>query len=307
MSGHDNNLLIVQFVTLGKSLQFWLNLRQNREHHFLAQQSNASLLIAFPFHQRHRILRAFGVLQSYDHLFLRNGVQFTELIPLKNGLKGFLQGIRTTLPDRFVDKPMVPKCAGKEWSLAYSMYSGAVFSYHIMQLPILSKFKFMLKLDVDIVFINKMPDIADILATKGCAIAHSALKDVNSCERGVIQALKSWSNSRNESLHLDSEMCSEGRLKRKFYGNFVAFSTEFIRSSILQDLSAYLFHEQSRGYFEYRWGDQGPFAGYACLLTNTNITANLSNRVFCDMQYLRGSFFVHSKKKATKYHDRFPA
>ncbi len=180
-----------------------------------------------------------------------------------------LQPMNVHLPRHYLSQPPKnPTCYnGRIWSLAYALYSGAVFSYHILYLPVLEKFDYFLKVDTDIDFLKDMPfDIGEKLDTEGCLVAHSKLETPDDCENDALKAVL----EATDVLHLKPPeskgygWCNENLANLKpstiFYGNFVAFSTHnLLLHPHIQIISRYLYEEYPDGYYVHRSGDQAPF------------------------------------------------
>lgn len=199
------------------------------------------------------------------------------------------------------EPPKVPKCYNERlWSLSYALYSGAVFSYHIIHLPILNKFDYFLKVDTDIDFLKDMPfDIGEKMDNEGCFVAHSRLDPSDDCENEALKALVQTT----EALHLDRPKsqaygwCNENSANLKpsliFCGNFLAFSTHnLLLHAHIQSISRCLYEDYQAGYYQHRWGDQAPFAMYVCYLLDIPDIGN--DAKVCDLTFLRDDVFQHT-------------
>lgn len=215
------------------------------------------------------------------------------------------------------------------YSYNYCMYSGAVYSYQLLKLPLLGRYAFLLKVDSDIVFHRRLTfDLGGYLVkerertTPPLAIAHTGLvhephAGVN-CQRGIHAALHAFvrgETARHERAHSPMvarsgrhSWCSdEGLSSFYLYGNFVAFATAFVRAPRVQALATYLYHEAWQGYFVFRWTDQAANMAFMCLemdvstaqLLNQNVS---SNGQVLHLRGLRHHVFEHLRDDAYRSH-----
>ena len=222
-------------------------------------------------------------------------------------------------------------CAGRSWSYNYCMYSGAVFSYHVFKLPLLARYGAMLKVDSDIVFRRPLPfDVgAELAAQPRVSIAHTGLQTAeavregaaNLCNRGIFEALEAflrdnahtqpgrrWNASRAPSVALSGhrQWCARDKLGHEyFYGNFVAFTTSFVRNERVQALASFLYHDSWSGYFRSRWTDQAAYVAFACLALDVPaLTPSTEGGVspVWFMKGLRHHAFEHARDDAFRTH-----
>ena len=215
-----------------------------------------------------------------------------------HGVEVFFQPIIITFPRYYMNKPTIPTCLGVPQSLSYAMYSGAVFSYHLIHLPVVNKYDFFLKLDTDIEFRGDFPiDIGQDMEDKNCLVGHTAIDFSNDCERGSLRALTKATKDLglNKSRSIGYNWCnSDGAGDQNsliFYGNFLAFSTKILLHPDVLKLSQYFFEEWPEGYFESRWGDQAPFVMYVC--HTLDVPDLYTDAQVCDYSAYRGSAFEH--------------
>ncbi|KAL4538281.1 hypothetical protein Ndes2437B_g01294 [Nannochloris sp. 'desiccata'] len=301
----NRKVAVVQFISKQRIEQF-VTSWPNHEDRLLRQTYNSSLLFACP-HTDFEIIEK-DIVDRFKWSFVE---QFDHSHPFANGpllhyktlgnVDILLQPMNLHLPGYFLQKPQVPTChKNRTWSLSYALYSGSVFSYHIIHLPVLKKFDYFLKVDTDIDFLKNMPfDIGEELTKGNCLIGHSKLARSTDCEdeslTGVLQA--------TEALHLEPpksgkySWCNQKLANLKpsvmFYGNFAAFSTHnLLLHPHVQRLSSYLYEDFEDGYYAHRWGDQAPFVMYTCYLLDIPDIEN--DPKVCDMSFLRDSVFKHS-------------
>jgi hypothetical protein len=182
-------------------------------------------------------------------------------------------------------------CVGIRRSPSYNLYSGAVFSHHILSDPSLDEFDYVFKVDLDVEFFKKAPFSPSLLMKNSkCLFLHSTIKSEKSdCNTGVIEATKDFANILGRSPYSQNyEWC---KVPYYFYGNFVGLNLEFYSSPAQQYFSRWLYECVKDGYFRYRWGDQAPFPMYLCL---TRVIPNLvNNSDVCSVESWRGSIFEH--------------
>ena len=281
-----------------------------RKRLFFPYQSDHSVLAVIPMRHFSDVIAVYTKLtlpKTLDQVYTKlieetDGVKYGPLLRwIQDGTEVFFQGIIATPPSWYYSQKKTPhiKCHHKGWGLRYAMYSGAVFSYHILKLPILYKYEYMLKLDVDIHFHHKMPDLGRFFRRKGqrCLVAHSAMQTSDDCEKEVPLALQLFAKQHpqhGQPKSFGHPWCNHrGHILKKFYGNFVVYSTErLLLHPTVQAMSSFFYHNFSQGFFQYRWGDQAPPIAFLCMLYEIeNITNDYR---ICDISYLRDrDFFRH--------------
>ena len=306
----NKRVVVAKFISIEKIEEF-LDSWPNHEDRLLQKTHNSSVLLTCPSTDAESIKRGvldrlqWSLIEQYDHEHaFANG----PLLHYKtlSGVDILLQPMNLHLPRPYLQNPTAPTCTRnsknepKTWSLSYALYSGAVFSYHIIQLPVLSKFDYFLKVDTDINFIKDMPfDIGEEMDKEGCLIGHSQILTSSDCEDGALDAVL----EATEVLQLEPPKsigygwCNEQLANFKpsliFYGNFLAFSTHnLLLHPHIQSISRYMYEDYKDGYFGHRWGDQAPFVLYACDLLDIPDIHN-DSRV-CDMEFLRDDVFIHA-------------
>jgi len=184
--------LVVQFASVERLDGFNLYWKSH-ELHLLGNLNNASMLLACP---------SLDVPQVMEHIIKHNNwtlvgtyahhhpLTYGNLLRFQtpNGVDVLFQPIVITLPRHYMNNPTIPTCAGRTWPLSYAMYSGAVFSYHLMELPFLSKYDFYMKVDTDIEFSSDIPfDIMEDMSVCNCMVGHSRILPSSDCEDGNLQ------------------------------------------------------------------------------------------------------------------------
>lgn len=301
----NKRVLFVEFAS-GEVANRFLTSWPSHEQ-FFSTQTNVSLLIACPHRDLHAIRAktadAFnwtlkGEL-THDHDFAHGPLQWYET---QLGVEVFIQPIIVHVPAYFLNArpPIVPRCVNNQWNLAYIMYSGAVFSHHLLHLPLLAKYEWFVQIDLDIAFQGSFPvDIGTDLAEKGCSVMHSALHGTSDCEddnyRGLLEASAALNLGFPKSGKY--EWCNMNGTNFKtawmLHGNFLGFATKFVRQSEVQRLSTYLYDEFKDGYFLHRWGDQGAQILYVCQMLDVPDIFN--DTQICDYASYRLAYFSHGK------------
>ena len=299
-------VLIVQFVSstrLKEFLHYWPGTEQN----FVSTISNASFLLTYPHTDAEQLAAVPGDANwtlvhvvAHEHAFCKGPL---HVYRTPAGSEVFTQAIITHLPRYYLDarRPPMISCNGKHAaSLSYALYSGAIWTYHLIHLPILSKYDIYHKLDSDISFLKRMPfDIGEEMERRGCSFAHTAKIACAGCEAESVTALKAFAKKTGvQPASLKKSWCS-GNNKHKstsfhFYGNFQAWSTKIVRSKDVLDLSVFLYEDWERGYFLHRWGDQAPFALFACMALEIDDFQHSPH--VCDFTSLRNDVFKHGLK-----------
>ena len=226
-------------------------------------------------------------------------------------------GLKGTSPSPGVPLFGTATCLGKKWSFAYCMYSGAVFSYQLLYLPLLQSYTFYVKIDTDIVVRRKLPfDLGVVLRSHpNLHVAHTEMKlgqagVGESCHRGIHQALTAYLNRTASSSSATATVARSARhawcgatklADAYFYGNFVAFSTAFAR--IARPLASYLYHEAWRGYFQSRWTDQPVYMALLCFALDVpSLFDESSEGPVWHMRGLRNHYFVHKRNDVYRTH-----
>lgn len=293
--------LTVQFVSKERVKEF-LQSWPSHEDHFFAHMQNVSLLYAYPHvdaeYMQEHVAAALDwtLVESITHFHTFTHSRLLRYTTPK-GLEVFMQSIIVHLPSYFLSKPVVPTCVDRKFSLQYALYSGSVWVYQLLHLPLLSRYDFLIKIDTDIDVLKPMPDVGAIMQERGCKAMHSAFQSSTTCEDGSVPAMKSFLKS-NKDVHAASfqyPWCSTGtRPPRIFHGNFVGFSTRMLQAPAVQRLSTFLYEEWADGYFPHRWGDQASYMLYTCMALDVpDIYA--PNPEICDLSDLRhGKYFKHT-------------
>ena len=293
-------LLRVTFVSserLNEFHEYW----RSQEERFEKFQSNHSVVIAYPHLDEivlnniteHNALIPNGVFQ-HAHPFLHGPLhRYLSRV----GTEIFFQGVIVHLPGYFLDNPIVPFCYDNQWPLKYAMYSGSVYSYQMIHMPLLQKYDYYLKMDTDIEFLQDHDvDIGLTMQSAGCLIGHTAIHATTDCSTSNTNALLSFAARENlQPLSINTNWCNPHIRTDKtsyiFYGNFVAYSTKLLLSPTILRLSAYLYEEWEDGYFPHRWTDQASFILYVCM--GMNVTYLDNDPAICNWTSWRDSVFQH--------------
>ena len=295
--------LIVEFVAQNK-LEEFLRFWPPNEKNFMSVTYNASVLFVYPHIDAQAVARVPGLLNwtfvqdiSHGHKFCQGPLRMYHT-PL--GTEILAQAIITHFPAYFMETPQVPTCSVRgAHPLTYALYT-AVWTYHLIQLPIVSKYDFFFKVDTDIDFITPIGlDVGEEMESRGCSIFHThvngATDDGDDCEMESIAALEAFTQKTGiKAVSFEKRWCNF-KNKRKnagvsFYSNFLGYSTKVILNKDVVKLSTFLYEEWDRGYFLHRWGDQAAWPLFACLVLDMD---NLTNSNVCDFSRLRNSVFRH--------------
>lgn len=248
------------------------------------------------------------------------------------GVHFVLHGVSVSVPSKYA--AMQATCNGRNWTRDYAIYSGAFFVAQLIWEELLDRCDFYVKMDTDVTFLRPMPyDLAARLAEMPRAvIVHTGfdpgvhrrkhhpvpIPDRTTCERGILQALRSYRKALGASSFESFESsdtstaamstrgaaaemapwCEQGTgIPEVFYGNFVAYRAAFMRSEAVLSLSRHLYYEVGEGYFEWRWGDQASPVAFVChMLPAVSLTGGDERVVLLDN--LRNHIFRHGRKKA---------
>jgi hypothetical protein len=182
-------------------------------------------------------------------------------------------------------------CAGSWWTPDYRLYAGAAYASHVLVDPVLAPYDITFKIDADIEFFTRPPqNPVAVMEHQGCVWAQSAIRKPGAgaggkdCHDGALEALERFNKEAGlppppSGRH---EWCSHPFI---FYGNFVAYASEYLRSPLNVILATW-FYECHDGYFRARWGDQTPMAMFLCQHEDIEDVYNASS--ICDFSKWRG-------------------
>lgn len=294
--------LVVQFVSMERLDEFNLYWRSH-EIHLLGNLNNASLLLACPSLDVPQVMEQiikynnWTLVGAYAH---HHPLVYGNLLRFQTpyGVDVLFQPIVITLPRYYMNNPIIPRCYGSTFSLSYVMYT-TVYSYHLMELPLLSKYDFYVKVDTDVIFSGDIPfDIIEDMSSRNCLVGHTSIHNSGDCEVGNLKALLQGS----KEMELDAPKSSgynwcnkngdgsEGSLI--FYSNFLVFSTKILLHPDVVKIRQYMYEEYTDGYFTRRWTDQAPFVMYVCQALD--IPDLKDDPQICDYSGLRNSVFTHA-------------
>lgn len=298
----EKNVAIVQFISHDRIHLYVSNFPQNEER-LLAHVRNAAVLLCAPLSDASKIYQGIIIplqwthVASYSHIHAYTNGTIEEYVTPK-GTQVFFQGMHVQLPMKVLQGHKIePMCAGRTFQISYALFSGAVFSHHILQLPIIDRFLYFVKVDADLVFKKDVPfDIGQKMIDQGCSIMHSELEAVwSGCEQGNLQAIRTFATSTGSHGPISDkyEWCNQNMEGKNtgyiIYGNFMGYSRSLIQK--IRPLASWLYYEWEPGYFVHRWGDQGPSITYACYALD--IPDIMDDKHVCDFRKLRHDVFTH--------------
>jgi hypothetical protein len=220
------------------------------------------------------------------------------------GTRVLVKGRRFELPLYVKNEPQLLErqdwlgCAGTRRSLSYNLYSGAVFSHHLLFEPLLDQFDFLFKVDTDIRFLRRAPEApAAVMQQQGCLFLHSQIVSIlferhgSDCNNGVLDATDTFSRILGTApASASHRWCRDVDY---FFGNFVGHNLRFSASPSLLYFNRWLYECVKDGYFRYRWGDQAPWPMYLCL--SRDIPDLDNNSDICSLQSWRENVFHHGR------------
>lgn len=190
----------------------------------------------------------------------------------------------------------VARCASITWSRDYAMYSGAFFAYHLLREPILKRYKFYVKIDMDICVHHKIPLELLFSNDSRTLVSHTGINPSSSCERDALQATRAYKLKVMDTRHT-SPWCDGIKLREIVYGNFVVFNSTFMTSKAVLNFTKFLYHNYGKGYFEYRWSDQALVPSLLCGVSPLPGVSKMSlDPRVRNLKFLRDNYFNHTKK-----------
>ncbi len=287
------------------------NSRPERVEYLYHSQPSCSVL----FLVDHRFLRTFlnrltrnSTLDvpttMYISIYYKRQAAFGPLIrwwDAEDEVEYFVQSVRAELPFYYRSANIQPvaRCRGSDWSFEYAFWSGAVYTYHLLQLNLLQAYDHVVNVDLqDIRYLKQIPspffDLEE--SAEDCVAFHTDLHNVV-CEAGVVHGLRKFFDdsasessgpNRVESVLRFLETWPEQRV---IYGNFVSIRTIVLRDPRVKALADFWYEKYPRGYFEERWTDQG--ATFALLAYYLNRIDPIESGKVCDYRFLRNEYFQH--------------
>jgi hypothetical protein len=190
-----------------------------------------------------------------------------------------------------LDDPDWLYCAGKKWALPY-VTTNAYNTHHLLLDPFLEHYDYTFQVMFDIFFLSQ-PDVNPIefMERTGGLFLHTQVfpGDLwHDCQENVYEYTLNFGDLAHYRAR--SEAYSWCKNTDWFYGNFVGFSSRFLRSRAAKIFNSYLY-ECTDGYFKYRWGDQASWTAFLCQWLDIPDLANDSQIV--DFSYWRNKFFLH--------------
>ena len=310
-------LLTVHLVTPQVADEYRRNLGAYERMHY-RQQTNASVLVATPADGLDRIgieqvpatlgltpmSAAAGASQGGSagvsgrphgeaaRFAIPGGSANVELYVLPTRI-----ALPSAMPSAFAARRPNATCNRVQFPFEYALYSGAFFSYHLLRVPLLAMYDYYLKLDTDLSFDARMPDVGGLLdaASPAFQIAHTAIHSGDrDCQRGILSAVArferaSGTPSASGWCHVAAHVpggASLDSLDHFMYGNAMAFNVTFMTSPTVLALTEHLYEREWRGYFSTRWTDQAAYMAIACQTLNVSRNLRGSPQVL-DLSWLR--------------------
>lgn len=319
-------LLTVHYVPCNMLAEFGHNLPSMLTNYY-TRQSNASVLIYAPFEE---ILDVVKNLTAVDVASLpytytltvpaadergREGVpmfgpvlRWTHML----GVEFLFVGARIEPPADF-RKSTVAYCASRTWTQQYVLHAGVQAAYHMLRLPPLGQYEFVIKMDLDMEFLQPMDDLSarlgpcgrdarrQVLHAGGGTPTHIAKPD--QCERGVGQSLEAYAKRRGWAAGSEPPAWCHEPLSYIFFTYFVGFRSSFLLSPQTQALSAFFYNDAWPVFFQSRAQEQGVYSALVCYsipgmpdLESLHGEATLRAHSILDLSHLKGTVFLHGKK-----------
>jgi len=306
--------------------------------HYYARQRNASVMVFAPHNEIAEVVeRLTSIIPPSSASRLSYNVtdeggrggqpMFGPLLRWTHGRTGvefLFQGARVEPPST-LDASAVAFCVGRMWTQQYVLHAGVQAAYHMLRLPPLFLFDFVIKMDTDMTFLADMEDLgARLAAAAHVQVMHTLLlpasKAADNCQRGVgshlelFQRREQRAGGRQQSRRAPPWWCREP-IGYIFYTNFVGFRTRFLLAPATQALSAYYYNEAWRVFFQSRAQEQGIYTALVCHSLHNNdemYMADLgkppaSNESWLlDLSSLRGTTFRHGQKRRSFANERRP-
>jgi len=307
----EKRLLVTRFASGDRTEEFNMNWLEH-EIFFMAQQRGASLLLACPAADTKILLEQvveaneWVLVGSWDHDHPFAHGPLLQYRTSDEGIDVFFQPMHLPFPKHYNpsmngSKPLAA-CAKRRFTWEYALYSGAVFAYQMIHLPILAKYDYFMKLDGDLVFRNYFPvDVGADMEEKGCIVGHAAIHRSGDCEARNLEALLAADQALGwpKPKSLAYNWCNvDGKGEKGdvvFFGNFQVYQTKgFLLSPQIQSISTYMYEEWVDGYFTHRWGDQGPFVMYVCQMLDLP-DLEKDPRICSYAEHRESGLFVHGK------------
>ena len=314
-------LLTIHYMTSNLVGEYLKN-RPSMLQHYYTKQHNASVLIYAPYEEIVDVVERITLLpamqRSYnlttrvsDEHGRRGLAMFGPLMQWKHssGVEFLFMGARVEPPSN-LDNNTVAHCSGRTWSRQYVLHAGVQAGYHMLRLPPLKWYDFIIKMDTDIAFIKDMEDLGARLATSAhVQVMHTSLVRTHggpdSCDRGVGSLLEVYMRrhadapARTGGVIQDLPWWCREPMGYVFYGNFVGFRTSFLLAPATQALSAFFYNQAWKVYFESRGIDQSVYMALVCnsLYMPDIARPPHNNSWVLNMHHLRDTVFSHGNKR----------
>jgi len=277
-------LLTVHYVPLN-IMDEYLQYRYSLLQYYYTKQHNASVLIYAPHEEILGVVERFTGLPALSYLSYslttqvkdearRRGLpMFGPLMQWNHtsGVEFLFMGARIEPPATMAGDP-VANCAGRTWTRQYVLHAGVQAGYHMLRLPPLKWYDFVIKMDTDMEFVKEMEDLGARLATSAqVQVLHTALLPSSSaddsCQREVGSQLEVYTrrqpHTRAGNVDHVPWWCREP-IGYIFWTNFVGFRTSFLLAPATQALSAFYYNEAWKVYFRSRAQEQGVYIALVC-------------------------------------------
>ena len=196
-----------------------------------------------------------------------------------------------------LDRPGWRTCTGRAWDMDYIMYSGAAYVWHVLQHPLLRRYDYVLKSDLDNRWVLQPPESPfEHMARKGCVWMHSNKGGPEDCGVDAFEAVNAWAADRHVVPQSDGQPFMHVESFGNFAGNFIGGWMGWLGSEENLDLARFLYEDRRYpGYFQRRWTDQPAWSimlGTFHKLTVDEFLGKNGSAV-CDLESWRGKYFVH--------------
>ncbi|ORC92534.1 putative glycosyltransferase family 15 [Trypanosoma theileri] len=174
------------------------------------------------------------------------------------------------------------------------------YSHGIFDQPIVQRYSFWVKLDVDVAFFRSLDNnLVHLLLSKGRLLGHTGYTyNGRGCSDELQDAINKFltkHNMQGVSAGKDWWLSDD----RTYYTNFVVGSVNFFLHPQVRSLTAYL-NEYYNGFFKHRWTDQSllhKVMGVFCGPEESDFALNWDNLRCTKKRTTPDAVFYHSKRK----------
>jgi len=173
-----------------------------------------------------------------------------------------------------------------------------------MLLPVLRKYEYWIKVDVDIWMFRPFPfNLVDTLAASGAIFAHTGFaNNGNGCSRNLHASILNFTDTHKIKIVSEAEKWWKDD-DAVFYSNFVISSVAFHTSQWPMELARFLNEDVVDGFFRYRWTDQSLFHKVFGVFTGPkleNFTLDWSEFRWHKKHFRHRAVFYHGKSAPTR-------